>query len=118
VRHHVPERGSATAELAVALPALVLVLGVALAAVVLGLDQVRCVDAARVAARSVARGDDLATARTRAGAAAPPGAQVVIETSAGTVRVSVTGGLPERLAGWTGLPTPGAVAVAALEGEP
>ncbi len=115
MRRLIPERGSATAEIAVALPALVLVLGLALAAVDLGIDQVRCVDAARVAARLVARGDDVAAARARAAAAAPTGAQVVIEATGETVRVTVTGGLPARLAGWTGLPAPGAVAVAAVE---
>ena len=46
-----------TAELAVAIPAVVLVLAMCLAGVTAGIDQIRCVDAARVAARSAARGD-------------------------------------------------------------
>ena len=46
----------ATAELAVAIPTLVLVLFVALSALATVTDQVRCVDAARATARALARG--------------------------------------------------------------
>ena len=46
-----------TAELAVVLPALLLVLAVALSALGLAVDQVRCVDAAAAGARAAARGD-------------------------------------------------------------
>jgi hypothetical protein len=102
----------------VALPALVLVLGVALAAVDLGIDQVRCVDAARSAARLLARGEDTASVRGRALAAAPEGAQFVVEAGPGTVRVTVSAPLTGRLAGWSGLSGPRAVAVAVTEDLP
>ncbi len=98
-----------------ALPALVLVLGVALAAIDLGVDQVRCVDAARSAARLLARGEDPASATERALAAAPPGARLLVETGAGTIRVTVSAPLAGRLAGWSGLSGPRAVAVALPE---
>jgi Flp pilus assembly protein TadG len=52
------ERGTVTAEFAVALPALLLVLAACLGALRLGAEQVRVVDAAALAARSAARGDD------------------------------------------------------------
>ena len=57
----------ATAELAVVLPAVLLVLAVALSALGLAIDQIRCVDAARAGARAAARGDT-AAAVTRRGA--------------------------------------------------
>lgn len=112
------ERGGATAEIAVALPALVLVLGVALAAVGLGIDQVRCVDAARSAARLLARGEDVASVRGRVLPAAPDGAQLVVDGGPDTVRVTVSAPLVGRLAGWSGLSGPRAVAVAVPEDPP
>ena len=60
----------ATAELAVAMPALVLVLLMVLAGVSAGVTQLRVTDAARVAARAAAIGQtDLAGAASRAGGA-------------------------------------------------
>ncbi|UOE44352.1 TadE family type IV pilus minor pilin [Agromyces larvae] len=53
------ERGSATAELAVALPAVALVLAACLGAIQLGAQQVRLTDAAADAARALARGESL-----------------------------------------------------------
>jgi hypothetical protein len=52
------ERGTVTAEFAVALPAVLVVLAACLGALRVGAEQVRTVDAAAVAARSAARGDD------------------------------------------------------------
>ena len=59
VRHSSPrgQSGMVTAEFAVVLPAIVLVLGLSLGALGLALDQVRCVDAARAGARAASRGD-------------------------------------------------------------
>jgi hypothetical protein len=51
------ERGSVTAEFAVALPAVVLVLGLALGALAVGSQSVRLQDAAGLAARALARGE-------------------------------------------------------------
>lgn len=81
------DRGMATAEFAVALPALVLVVTFALGAVNLMLDKVRCVDAARDGALVASRGGDgVAAARARA----PAGATVTVVTNGSEVRVVVT----------------------------
>ncbi|MGW5240217.1 TadE family type IV pilus minor pilin [Monashia sp. NPDC004114] len=87
-----------TAELAVAIPAVVLVLAVCLAAVRAAIDQIRCIDAARVAARSAARGDDPARVRGLALASAPDGASVSVVASS-TVQVTVMA----RTGGWGGV---------------
>lgn len=67
-----------TAELAVALTALVLVLTVSLNAVVAGIDLIRCTDAARLAARATARGDDPTAVRALVARAAPDGATLTV----------------------------------------
>ena len=56
-RRAADERGSAVAEFAVALPAVLLVLGMVLGGIQLGALQVRLQDAAADAARSLGRGD-------------------------------------------------------------
>lgn len=112
------ERGAATAELAVALPSLVLVLTVALAAVDLGLSEVRCVDAARLGARLLARGEPRGAALAEVRAAAPHGAQVSVTTTATRVSVVVTGEVPAALRPLGGLPAPTASAQALLEAGP
>ena len=84
------DEGYATAEAAVALPALVVVLGLAIGAVVTVGGQLRCVDAARAGARVAARGDSDGAAAAAARQVAPPGAQVRIAHDAGLVEVSVT----------------------------
>lgn len=78
--------GSVTAEMAVALPVVVLFLMAGLTAVTGVLTQLRCVDAAREGARAGARGDPPDGA---AGRAAPPGAAVVVSVQGDTVRVVV-----------------------------
>ena len=65
------DRGAATAELAVALPAVVVVLAAVLSVGQAVLTQVSCVDAARAGARAAARGDDLDQVRSAALAAVP-----------------------------------------------
>jgi hypothetical protein len=81
------DRGSATAELAVGLPALVLLLLFALGAVDAVLARMQCVDAARDAALESARGGDGAAVGQ---ARAPRGAVVSVATDGHTVRVEVT----------------------------
>lgn len=88
-----------TAELAVAIPSVVLVLALCLVAVGAGVDQIRCVDAARIASRAAARGDDTGRVRALAAEAAPAGADVAVATVAGGVRVTVTA----RAGGWGGV---------------
>ena len=88
-----------TAELAVAVPSVVLVLALCLVAVGAAVDQIRCVDAARVAGRAAARGDDPSRVRALAAEAAPHAAQIAIAGVAGGVRVTVTA----RTGGWGGV---------------
>lgn len=76
-----------TAELAAALPVLMVLLGVALAAVALAGQRVRAADAAREAARAAARGD--AEAATHLAAEASPGARVSISRSGDQVVAQV-----------------------------
>ena len=112
------EHGTATAELAVALPTLLLVLAVALAAVDLGLAQVRCVDAARLGARLLARGEAVGSALAAARAAAPDGAAISATTSGSRVTVVVTGHVPASLRAVGALPAPRASAQALVEAAP
>lgn len=79
-----------SAELAVALPAVVFVMLVALGALMVGVDQIRCTDAARVAARAAARGDPADVVRRDGVRAAPPGSSVTVQPAGGLVRVTVT----------------------------
>ena len=93
MRHHHGERddeGFATAEAAVAMPALLAVLALAVGVVVSVGGQLRCVDAARAAARVAARGDSDASARSAALLVAPRGAHVTIRHHGGVVEVEVT----------------------------
>jgi Flp pilus assembly protein TadG len=78
-----------TAETAVVLPVLLLVLAGAVAAVVVVGAQLRCVDAAREGARAAARGDDAATVASIVGTAAPDGATVTSTRDGDEVRVAV-----------------------------
>jgi hypothetical protein len=88
----------ATAELAVVLPAVLLVLAVALSALGLAVDQIRCVDAARAGARAAARGEPVAAVAAVASSGAPGGASVATGTSGQLVTVTVTAP-PVHLAG-------------------
>jgi Flp pilus assembly protein TadG len=103
------ERGTATAELAVALPVLVVLLVAALTAVSAVTTQMRCVDAAREAVRAAARGD--AAGATLGRNVAPQGATVTVEGPVGTD----AGGTVRPLGRWLPAPTVTATAVAARE---
>lgn len=83
------ERGSVTAEAAVALPALLLVLATALWAVTIVGAQLRCVDAARAGARAAARGEATEEVRAVVLRLAPEGAAVSVRPGADTTRVEV-----------------------------
>ncbi len=113
-RPGVREAGMVTAELAVGLPAIVLVLALAVGVVQLGLAQIRCQDAAGVAARAAARGDSPARIEQLALTAAPAGAQLGI-TGDRLITVTVTAPGTRLLAWWpTGVE---ATATAVREGE-
>ncbi len=80
-----------TAELAMVLPLLLAVVVAMTWLLSVGLAQVRTVDAAREAARALARGDDEARAVALATRVAPAGSRVGVSRSDGTVVVTVTG---------------------------
>ena len=77
-----------TAETAVVLPVLMVVLAAAVAAVTVVGAQLRCVDAAREGARAAARGE--VTAAELAGRAAPGGAVIAVKVAGDEVRVTVS----------------------------
>ena len=83
------DAGMATAELAVALPALALLVVVCLYAVAVLTAQLRCVDAAGLAARLAGRGEVTSTVQREALLAAPPDASVVVTRTAGMVTARV-----------------------------
>jgi hypothetical protein len=105
----------ATVELAVAMPSVLVVLGLSLAALSAGSDQVRCVDAARAAARLAARGELSSQAVAAAEELAPSGSEVRVTTGPAQVTVVVTAPPVVGLR-WVGLSVrPSADAVAARE---
>jgi Flp pilus assembly protein TadG len=79
-----------TAETAVVLPVLLLVLAGAVAAVTVVGAHLRCVDAAREGARAAARGEDVAAVTEIVGRAAPQDAVVTVVMGEDEVRVTVT----------------------------
>jgi expansin (peptidoglycan-binding protein) len=78
-----------TAEFAVALPAFIIVVVAALAAIAVVTAQLRCVDAAATAARMAARGDAVIGIRATALSGAPGGAQLSVLTGNDTVTAVV-----------------------------
>jgi Flp pilus assembly protein TadG len=83
------DEGMVTAELAVALPTLVVVLVAALAAVAAMGTQLRCIDAAASAARLAARGESHEAAAAAVAAIASTSARLAISTSRDQVTVVV-----------------------------
>jgi len=75
------------------LPMLLAVTAGLLWLLVAGLGQMRATDAAREAARALARGEDAGTATALATRIAPPGSRVSVEQSSGLVTVTVHVGL-------------------------
>ncbi len=82
------ECGAVTVEAAIAIAGLTLVLALVLGGLAAMIDQVRCVDAAREAARLVARGEP-ERARTVAGEIAPRGADLRINVDGDAITVEV-----------------------------
>jgi hypothetical protein len=89
------ESGTVTAETAVLLPAVVLVLAVVLAVGSAVTGQVRCLDAAREAARLSARHEPAVRVRSTALAVAPSGADLVLRSDGSRVEALVSA--PVRL---------------------
>ncbi|GLY14184.1 hypothetical protein Kisp01_12000 [Kineosporia sp. NBRC 101677] len=75
-----------TAETALAIPVVVLLLATLLAAATAGLAQLQCIDAARAGARAAARHDD---PHAPAAAEAPAGAEVRVSSAGDLVKVQV-----------------------------
>ncbi|RZQ61860.1 TadE family type IV pilus minor pilin [Amycolatopsis suaedae] len=86
----------ATAEAAIALGALTVVFGLVLAGIAVVVDQVRCTDAAREAARAAARGQPQLAERVVA-ELGPPGARLTVHVDgdllAAEVAAAPAGGL-------------------------
>jgi len=108
------QRGTVTAELAIALPAVVILLGVVLAVGSVVSAQLRCTDAARAAARAAARGEQGEQVVAIAERAAPDGARVGVQVSGATAVVWVSVPVRMPLPGRPSL-TVGARAVADVE---
>ncbi|QKD78935.1 MULTISPECIES: TadE family type IV pilus minor pilin [Actinomyces] len=88
------ESGMATAELAVAMPAVVIVLLLALSALAAGAAQMRMTDAARVGARQAAIGADPLAG---ASAVAPTGSSIAVGAAGDLTCVSISRAAPGPL---------------------
>ncbi|GGG55421.1 hypothetical protein GCM10011374_17980 [Kocuria dechangensis] len=94
--------GVVTAETAVLLPALVLLLAALLAAGASGMTLIRYEEAARASARAAARGEASAVVRATAARVAGDSAAVRLGQDRGTVTVTVSGPAPGILGTWGG----------------
>ena len=83
------ERGYVTAETAVVLPVLLIVLALAIWVLAAVSAQLRCTDAAAMAARVAARGDSPASAESTGRLVAPRGAQFQVDLVGDQVQVQV-----------------------------
>lgn len=110
---HRDDAGMVTAELALVVPTVLLVLACCLTGLGLAADQVRCLDAARVATRAASRGEDPAQAVDLARRLAPEGSVVQVRVGGGAVTVSVTAPARDGL-----LPLPAASAAVTGDLEP
>lgn len=98
------DRGTVTAEVALALPAVVTVLLAALLLTAAAGAQLRCADGARAGARTAALGESAATVAATAGRVAGPDASVAVARAGGWVTVTVRSPVVAATgpgAGWT-----------------
>lgn len=91
------ERGTVTAEFAVVLPALVLVLILVVGTGTIGISQVRVYEAARAGAREAARGEPGRDVEAAAKRKAGPDSVVLVSTDEAFTKVQVSMPLPEVL---------------------
>ncbi len=91
------ERGTVTAEFAVVLPALVLVLILVVGAGVIGIAQVRVYEAARAGAREAARGEPVHDIEKAAKRKAGPNSTVTVSQGRAFAKVHVKTTLPKAL---------------------
>ena len=114
-----PDAGSATVELAAAIPLLVAVTLAMVGVIGLARDQILAQGAAREAAREAAMGGEPGRAAAAARAALPSGRPATVTVAAaGPGRVRVVVGLPVKLPFGVRPVTVSATAVAALEPGP
>lgn len=83
------ERGSVTAETAIVLPVVVVLLAVATWVIGLVVTHIRCLDAARDVARAVARGEPAEEARRIGLRSAPAGSAIELRRSGDDVTAAV-----------------------------
>ncbi|MGC5628221.1 TadE family type IV pilus minor pilin [Georgenia sp. Z1344] len=105
------ERGMVTAELAVVLPAVALVLLLVLAAIATGAQHIRATDAAQAGARAAAAGESSEVVLAHARQLAPDDATITVRRDDGLVVVEVVAGWPGPLAVTGGQVTASASAV-------
>jgi len=108
----------ATAELAMVIPAVLMVLALCLSALTLAVDQIRCVDAARAAARAASRGEELSQVHRVAQSLTPSGSSVsvsFVDAADAPHGVQVVVTAPRRMRWLPALPVPSARAGAPLE---
>ncbi len=98
------QQGSVTAEAALVLPLMAAFALSLVWMISIGIAHVRVVDAARDAARELARGGDVTTATAQALETAPAGSQVDVTRTQGLARVDVT--FVARPPGWLLMPLP------------
>ncbi|GAA3214317.1 TadE family type IV pilus minor pilin [Actinocorallia longicatena] len=84
------DRGSATVETALALPALMTVVAIALWGIAAAAANLTCIDAAHTGARAAARGEPPEAVRTAILRAAPPHTTVTLTTTPDTTHLTVT----------------------------
>lgn len=106
------EAGTVSAELALAIPAVLLVLALCIAGIGTAADQVRSAEAARAAARAAARGEDSARVAAIAREIAPADSVVTVSVVGDRVTVEVQAPRRAMLPGISGAQ---ARAVAPLE---
>src|SRR6195952_4090112 len=83
------DAGMVTAETAMAMPALVIVLLMCMFGISAGQQMLQCGDAARLSARAYARGDGVLSSQALARKVAPDGSRVSIRKSGDSVTVDV-----------------------------
>ena len=100
------QAGYVTAETATVLPVLFVVLGAVLYVLACAGAQLRCTDAAALAARAAARGDSAEQVRQTAEAAAPAGAVVDVRSRGEQVEVVVSARVRPMTGPLSALPAP------------
>ncbi|HCG55424.1 MULTISPECIES: TadE family protein [Brevibacterium] len=91
------DAGTATAEFAVVMPAIVLLIIVLTGAAAVGFSQLRAFDAARSAAREIARGEPQAAVVSEAKKHAGKASEVLVRSEGGYSTVTITIELPAAI---------------------